>query len=102
MCDLEDIGVPSIVKLIRSSTDLARMFLTLDLSCEENFCLLLNDKSRRTSLLHLFVYYETIKRELNTRLIYECRRDEKLKAKAEGYRRLAYIHFESFLIFFLN
>jgi hypothetical protein len=36
------------------------------------------------------VYYETIKRELNTRLIYECRCDEKLKAKAEGSRRLAY------------
>ena len=30
------------------------------------------------------VYYESIKRELNRRLIYECRCDERLKAKAEG------------------
>ena len=29
----------------------------------------------------VFVYYETIKRELNRRLIYECRCDERLKAK---------------------
>ena len=27
------------------------------------------------------VYYETIKRELNKRLIYECRCNERLKAK---------------------
>ena len=32
---------------------------------------------------HLFVYYETIKRELNRRLIYECRCDERLKSKDE-------------------
>ncbi len=30
------------------------------------------------------VYYATMKRELNKRLIYECRCDERLKAKAEG------------------
>jgi hypothetical protein len=36
-----------------------------------------------------FVYYESIKRELNIRLIYECRCDERLKAKAEGSTRLA-------------
>jgi hypothetical protein len=36
------------------------------------------------------VYYEAIKRELNRRLIYECRCDERLKAKAEGSTRLAY------------
>jgi hypothetical protein len=29
------------------------------------------------------VYYYVIKRELNRRLIYECRCDERLKAKAE-------------------
>jgi hypothetical protein len=29
-------------------------------------------------------------RELNKRLIYECRCDERLKAKAEGSTRLAY------------
>ena len=37
----------------------------------------------------IVVYYETIKRELNKRLIYECRCDEKLKAKAERSTRLA-------------
>ena len=37
-----------------------------------------------------FLYYETIKRELNKRLIYECQCDERLKAKAERSTRLAY------------
>ena len=37
-----------------------------------------------------FVYYESIKRELNKRLIFECRCDARLKAKAEGCTRLAY------------
>ena len=41
------------------------------------------------------VYYETINRELNRRLIMlvyysECRGDERLKVKAEGSTRLAY------------
>ena len=36
------------------------------------------------------VYYETITRELNKRLIYECRCDERLKAKAEGSTCLSY------------
>ncbi len=31
------------------------------------------------------VYYETIKRDLNRRLIYECRCDERLKVKGESY-----------------
>ena len=31
------------------------------------------------------VYYEAIKRELYRRLVYECRCDERLKAKAEGF-----------------
>jgi hypothetical protein len=39
---------------------------------------------------HFVVYYESIKRELNIRLIYECRCDEKLKAKAEGSTPLTY------------
>jgi hypothetical protein len=38
----------------------------------------------------LFIYYETIKRELNKRLIYECRCDERLKTKTEGYTLLGY------------
>jgi hypothetical protein len=38
----------------------------------------------------LFVYYEVIKGDLNRRLIYECRCDERLKTKAEGSTRLVY------------
>ena len=32
----------------------------------------------------LFVYYQSIKRKLNRRLILECRCDERLKTKDEG------------------
>jgi hypothetical protein len=38
----------------------------------------------------VIVYYETIKREINTRLIYECRCDERLKAKVERSTRVTY------------
>ena len=38
----------------------------------------------------LFVYYESIKRELKIRPIYECRCDERLKTKAEESTRLSY------------
>ena len=37
-----------------------------------------------------FVYYESIKRELNKRLVFECRCDARLKAKPEGSTRLTY------------
>jgi hypothetical protein len=36
------------------------------------------------------VYYESMKRELKTRPIYECRCDERLKTKTEESTRLAY------------
>jgi hypothetical protein len=36
------------------------------------------------------VYYETIQQELNRRLIYKCRCDERLKSKPEGSTRLEY------------
>ena len=36
------------------------------------------------------VYYESIKRELNKRLIFECRCDARLKANAEESTRLTY------------
>ena len=36
------------------------------------------------------VYYEKITRELNKRLIYECRCDERLKDKVVGSTRLIY------------
>ena len=35
-----------------------------------------------------FVYYESLKRELKTKLIYECRCDERLKTKVEESTRL--------------
>jgi hypothetical protein len=37
-----------------------------------------------------FVYYESRKRELKTRPIYECRCDERLKTKSEKSTRLTY------------
>ncbi len=37
-----------------------------------------------------FVYYQSIKRELKTRPIYECRCDERLKTKTEESTRLTY------------
>ena len=36
------------------------------------------------------VYYESIKRELKIRSIYECRCDERLQTKAKEFTRLAY------------
>ena len=35
------------------------------------------------------VYYEFIKRELKTKLVYECRCDERLKTKVEESTRLS-------------
>jgi hypothetical protein len=47
-----------------------------------------------TKTWHAFLiyvtYYESIKRELKRRPIYECRCDERLKTKAEEFTRLAY------------
>jgi hypothetical protein len=42
----------------------------------------------RETIVYECVYYETIKQELNRRLIYECRCDERLKAKVEGFTHL--------------
>ena len=36
------------------------------------------------------VYYESIKREIRTKLIYECRCDERLKTKVEESTHLVY------------
>ena len=38
-----------------------------------------------------FVYYETIKRELKRRPIYECRCDERPQTKVKEFTRLTYI-----------
>ena len=40
-------------------------------------------------LFILFVYYESIKRELNKRLIFDSRCDARLKGKPEGCTRVA-------------
>ena len=47
MCDLEDIGVTFILRLIRSAATLVRILPTLDLSCEENlfWCRLLGRRA---------------------------------------------------------
>ena len=49
-----------------------------------------HNKFHDTLFWHFVVYNETIKGELNKRLICECRCDEKLKAKAERSTRLVY------------
>jgi hypothetical protein len=41
-------------------------------------------------MILFFVYYSSIKRELKTRPIYECRYDERLKTKTEESTRLTY------------
>jgi hypothetical protein len=38
----------------------------------------------------MFVYYESMKRDLKTRSMYECRCDERLKTKPEESTNLAY------------
>jgi hypothetical protein len=38
----------------------------------------------------LVVYYESIKRELKIRCIYECRCDERLQTKTKEFTRLTY------------
>ena len=40
--------------------------------------------------LCLFIYYESIKRELKIRGIYECRCDERLQTKTKKFTRLPY------------
>ena len=37
-----------------------------------------------------FVYYESIKRDLKIRCIYECRCDERLQTKTKEFTRLVY------------
>jgi hypothetical protein len=51
---------------------------------DEDVKLKLNTKADKA------VYYESIKRDLNTKPIYECRCDERLKTAAEESTRLAY------------
>ena len=44
----------------------------------------------RTAAAWFFVYYESIKRELKIRSIYECRCDERLQTKTNEFTRLTY------------
>jgi hypothetical protein len=45
------------------------------------------------SLEHILFYYESRKRELQTRPIYECRCGERLQTKSEKSTRLGYTGF---------
>ena len=40
--------------------------------------------------IYMSVYYESIKRELKIRSIYECRCDERLQTKTKEFTRLTY------------
>ncbi len=48
---------------------------------------------RTKDTVETFVYYESIKREVKTRPMYECRCDERLKTKDEKSTRLTYTGF---------
>ena len=47
------------------------------------------------------VYYESIKRELKIKPIYECRCDERLQTKTKRFTRLSYTELVS-LLFIMN
>ena len=47
-------------------------------------------KLQKSGQFFLFVYYESIKRELKIRGIYECRCDERLQTKTKRFTRLPY------------
>ena len=65
MCDRDVIGTSSLFNVIRSVSTLTRM-------------------------LTLILYYESRNRELQTRSLYECRYDERLKTKDEKSTHLGY------------
>ena len=48
------------------------------------------EKPRALGKTLLFVYYESTKRELKIRGIYECRCDERLQTKTKKFTRLPY------------
>jgi hypothetical protein len=74
--DLDAIGTPSRLRLIRKAAALASRFPIFDWTPE--------------TAKKLFVYYESIKRELKIRCIYECRCDERLQTKTKEFTRLTY------------
>jgi hypothetical protein len=56
----------------------------------------------KCTCVYVFVYYETIKKELNKRLICECRCDERLKDKVERSTRVTYTGVSSLFLFIMN
>ena len=92
------IGAPSILRLTRKAAALARVLPTLLLSCARNAA---RRKSKSPPLVDCagctpeavkkrsVVYYESLKRELKTKPIKECRCDERLQTRVEESTRLA-------------
>ena len=85
MCDLDVTGVSSIFSVTHSGGVSARMLPTFDLNCEENDTRLKGFWVPSINNSNLVVYYESIKRELKTEPINECRCDERLKSRVEKY-----------------
>ena len=90
------IDAPSILRLTRKSAVLTRGLPTLLLNIGRNtVCrnvkspLLVDCSDCTLNYCCLFVYYESLKRELKTKPIYEFRCDERLKTKVEESTRLA-------------
>jgi hypothetical protein len=77
VCDLDVMGAPSKLSVIRKVATLEREpGWIVDLPLEDfEIC---------------FVYYESIKRELKIKPIYECRCDERLQTKTKRFTRLSY------------
>ncbi len=83
--------VPSKLSIIRKVAVLARVRSTIALRCEEN-TVRRKWKSPQLVLYNIFdlFYYESRKRELKRKPLYECRCDERLKSKSEKSTRLSY------------
>ena len=62
-------------------TDLTQHALSMLLRCTSRFCVIHGET---------VVYYESIKRELKIKSIYECRCDERLQTKTKEFTRLTY------------
>ena len=57
---------------------------------DPSVCLFIRRGNARATYQFMLVYYESLKRELKTKPINECRCDERLKTRVEGSTRLAY------------
>jgi hypothetical protein len=79
------IGDPSRLRLISKTEGLSRIFPTLDLNIEEKPC---GGSGTGHLQLLVVVYYESIKRDLKIKPIYECRCHGRLQTKR--FTRLSY------------